>query len=456
MKILLFFIYILVAVFVLFFSFRRDKAKLSELNCENGDLTKKIICNYITPIFVFLVSLIAYSTIGLWDRVMDDVIGEYEFFVFMFSNIVGIICFAIGYRGNDSYLNSKKLNFNAFLPKLKFRRHIPTGELVIVVSFVIIVIINWELVRDMVTKFGSGESYLDYSIRGERTAFSGLIQAFTSYFQVFFLLLPFYRCYSRKRIGAIDVAIVLLYFAWAFFSGDRTTLILIVLMFAVLINERFKNFSLKFLIVVSVIGVLALVMLGHLRAYNSIDEMINMIQKYGIKALVNVSSSGEFRYTTGTLFNYVLSNDSISDYRFLSVYFTEILMWIPNFLFPERPLPLAEQYMLDFYPSAPKGTGHGWFILTDGYMAFGVIGIAVEMLLYGMFVKFIYKRYFENRQEAIHAFLYSYFLLYLFYSVRSSVMLSIKNYLINVFPVIIIYYIFRKSFKCEKGVSNEK
>ena len=108
--------------------------------------------------------------------------------------------------------------------------------------------------------------------------------------------------------------------------------------------------------------------------------------------------------------------------------------------------------MLDFYPNAQAGTGHGWFILTDGYMAFGVIGVVVEMLIFGWIVGKVYRNFFSNKENPVIAFLYAYFLLYIFYSVRSSMFLTIKNYIISVFPIILLYLIFNKSFeKANKG-----
>ena len=82
-------------------------------------------------------------------------------------------------------------------------------------------------------------------------------------------------------------------------------------------------------------------------------------------------------------------------------------------------------------------------------MAFGIVGVIIEMFLFGKLLSFVYSKCFKNKEGAIPAFLYAYLLLYVFYSVRSSVLLSIKNYLIGVLPVIIIYLIFRKSFKKE-------
>ena len=449
MKTFLFVFYLIGVFAVLLWCFKNNRRQISRKNESRNGSSGVFATNYITPIFVFSAAFIAYSSIGIFDRIGNEDVSLYDFFVFVVSNFVGLFFFVVGYGKNNSVTENNKLDLKSLFTNGDKTKGIRITGVVVFTTFLLVALLNFAFVKSLVVNFGSGESYLDYSIRDERTAFGGLIQALKSYFHVLFLLWPFYRCYSKKRIGILEAIIVLLYFSWAFFSGDRTTLILIVIMFAVLINDRFKNFSMKFLIIAAIVGVLGLVMLGHLRRYSSIGEMIEMIQRYGITALIDVTGSGEFKYTTGTLFNYIVAIDSVFDYSFFGVYIVELIMFVPTFIFPNRPLPLAEQYMLDFFPSAPKGTGHGWYILTTGYMAMGILGIALEMFVFGKLVRGVYAKFFEGKISAIHAFLYSYFLLYLFYSVRSSMILSVKNYIINVLPVILIYLLLKKSFDSE-------
>lgn len=428
----------------MFYYFRNKKlCKADIATMENGSEYTK---NHITPVLIFSMAFIAYSSIGMLDRTTDNTVDTATFFTFFLANFLGFICFLIGYGSDNTTVRKRKLT-NPFRVKWTPNKKITIGGTVILAAFLFFVIINIDVVTRMITDFGSGSSYLDYSIREERTAFSGLIQALEGYFSVFVLLLPFYRCYTKKKIGLLDIIIVLVYFSWALFSGDRTTLIVILLMAVVFINERYKNINMKLIVIAVVAGLFMLILLGHLRRYNSIGEMLNMLLTEDLSSLLSLKGIGEFKNTTGTMLNYIKSNSGPLDFQYFGVYIRELLVWIPAFLFPNRPLPWAEQYMLDFYPNAPAGTGHGWFILTDGYMAFGLLGIVVEMLIYGRLVKWSYKKFFEDKKDAVIAFLYSYFLLFIFYSVRSSMMLTIKNYLISVFPVILIYFIFKKSFR---------
>ena len=415
---------------------------------ESGNKTSGLeyVKNNITPVLVFSIAFIVYSSIGLFNRAIDDGVLTTTFLIFLLANFIGFVCFLAGY-GLDGSLVLKRKFSNPFQTKWNLNKKATLGGTAILALFVFFVALNWDVVFKMITDFGSGNSYVDYSIRQDRSAFGGLIQAFKSYFSVFVLLFPFYRAYTKKKIGLIDIAIVVIFFSWALFSGDRTTLIAVALMFVVFVNERVKNINMRLIVICVILGLFALVLLGHLRRYNSIGDMVKMLFSNDLSSLLSLQGIGEFNNTTGTLYNYVERNDSIFDFGYFYVYIREFIVWIPTFLFPGRPLPWAEQYMLDFYPNAPAGTGHGWYILTDGYMAFGLLGVAVEMLIYGALVKWAYKKFFEKKTDAIVAFLYSYFLLYIFYSVRSSMMLTIKNYIISVLPVILIYFIFKKSFR---------
>lgn len=187
------------------------------------------------------------------------------------------------------------------------------------------------------------------------------------------------------------------------------------------------------------------ILIGHLRRYNSIDDMLLLVKREGINELLQLDSSGEFKYTTQTLLDYIHSISSKKmNFNFGYTYVIELLMLIPTFIFPNRPKPLNEQYMNIFYPDAISGTGHAWFILTDGYMSFGIIGIAFEMLIYGKIIKLIYKKFFECNHTPIRDYLYSYFLLYVFYSIRSSMVLTLKNYIISIAPILVFLFLIKK------------
>lgn len=441
----IFYVVLVLTIYAFYYACNKKTCKIE------GDRVVSQVKNNITPVSVFSIAFMVYSSLGLFERATDQDEDFFKVFVFFLANFLGFVFFLIGYGTDKSIL--KKLSLRSFFKRnVSNKRKLKIGGAVVAALFIVFALLNLSTVTQMISGFGTGNSYVEYSIREERTALSGVMQAFRSYFFVFMLLFPFYRCYTKQKIGLIDIAIVAVIFSWSLFSGDRTNLVAILLMAAIIINERIKTISMKFIVLAVIFALFSLVLLGHLRRYNSITDMLNMLRTSDLSSLLSLKGVGEFKNTTGTLFNYIKRNESITDFGCFEIYFRELLVWIPTVLFPARPLPWAEQYMLDFFPNAPAGTGHGWYILTDGYMAFGLFGVAMEMLLYGALIKLVYTKFFEKKTDGVIAFLYAYFLLYVFYSVRSSAMLTIKNYIIAVLPVVLIYFIFKKFFRTDMGV----
>ncbi len=362
--------------------------------------------------------------------------STYELLVFALGCILGLGFFLIGYGYDVSPINSSESYFKGpahLSKKIKF------GELFLFLLFIIICFVFRNRLIKMIVNFGESDLYASYAIRAERTRITGVRSALASYFTLVFLSLPFYRSYKEKKIHALDIFIYVIVFVYAFLAGDRTNLVLAALLLAVLVNSRFFHLKVNFIIFAAILGTLVLVLVGHLRKYNNFESMWRMINNENLEELLSLTSSGEFKNTTGTMFSYIHAySNGKSFYNFGYIYLLDIIMYIPTFIFPSRPLPPQEQYMHEFFPSAASGTGHGWFILTDGYIAFGVIGIVIEMYSYGKLLKYTYRKYFENNKNPLTNYLYVYFLLYVFYSIRSSVMLSIKNYIIAVLPVLVI------------------
>lgn len=401
---------------------------------------------YITPVLVFSLSYSIYCIIGFSDHAFSSFYSIYDKIVFAFSFVIGLIFFLLGYGIDDSISNSIKKNTSSKITTNNiFNRKISIVELALWGIFFLSIILFRDKFFSRIVNFGTGASYLDYSIRMERTSSTGLLSALSSYFTLTILVLPFYRVWKFKKVHLLDVFIFVIISSYSFFSGDRTNLVLGAFLIIVLINNRYEKINISAIIIGFSISLFFFILIGHLRRYNSIDDMLLLVKREGIKELLQLDSSGEFKYTTQTLLDYIHSISSKKmNFNFGYTYIIELLMLIPTFIFPNRPKPLNEQYMNIFYPDAISGTGHAWFILTDGYMSFGIIGIAFEMLIYGKIIKLIYKKFFECNHTPIRDYLYSYFLLYVFYSIRSSMVLTLKNYIISIAPILVFLFLIKK------------
>ena len=157
-------------------------------------------------------------------------------------------------------------------------------------------------------------------------------------------------------------------------------------------------------------------------------------------SLYDVGASGEFSNTVETCFKYI----ELSSFNFGFSWLMEIFMFIPTFLWPGRPLPLPEQYVLTFFPDAPAGYGKGWFVLTDGYMAFGIFGVMLEMYYAGMVLALLYNYFMKRKDSYFLMLMYVFLLVFVFTMIRGSFLGFIKNYPLAILPLIIIHHIFGK------------
>lgn len=441
MTILVFYLFAFISIIVLYYTKSTNKVHtLVNSNFNNVKCYK----NNITPVFIFIIGLFAYSFIGLYDHVKANENSNIELVWFALVCIIGLISFLVGYGLDDSFLlstnHAKKLKRETLFRE----RQIDYIELLLLIGFVIFGIIFRDKLYEMVINFGRGNAYEDYYIRETRNEITGLSSALSTYFTLFILALPFYRSFKYRKIHIFDIFIYVIVFTYALLSGNRTNMIIIILMFAVLLNNRFFHMKFSYIIIGSIISLFLMILIGHLRKYNSFDKMLTMFTEEEVSNLLSIDSSGEFRNTTETCFTYIreiLLGNKFFDFGYS--YFIEIVMFIPTFIFPDRPLPLQEQYMLDYFPLAKSGTGYGWFIMNDGFITFGLLGVMIEMYIYGKVLKKLYKRFFDNNPNPVVNFLYVYLLLFIFYSVRSSFLLTIKNYLISIAPILIIMIIYK-------------
>lgn len=115
---------------------------------------------------------------------------------------------------------------------------------------------------------------------------------------------------------------------------------------------------------------------------------------------------------------------------------TDLLVWVPRLLYPNRPLPTSEQFVETFYPGVRDlGGGYGFFILQEGYWAFGVAGAFVFMFAFGWLLDGLYRvaRRFERYDLAVLLYAAVYADLVMA-SVRSGIVGSFKAAMLHAIP----------------------
>lgn len=426
----LFKLFVVISLILIVFFFKRKKKRIKG-------------ANYIDPMTIFTGGLFVYAFIGASDR-----IGLYENdlltpVLFYLSVIFGYISFSIAYintvKADKSPFEQNKVGFSIFPKSIKLS---DKESIAMLLFFVVIVTINISTFVDMIVNFGTGVAYADVALRGARTATSGPLALLESFFSLAMIGLPIYNMLRTGKVSLIDAFILFIYFVYSIVCGYRTTLVSICIALAVFYNFRIKKISLKTILVGGVVALFFLVVLGHLRAESSIEDMAAMFSSSD-KDLFNVENSGEFSNTVETCYTYI--ENSAFNYGYSWI--LEVLMYIPVFLWPDRPLPLPEQYMKIYFPSAPDGYGKGWFVLTDGYSAFGIFGVIIEMFIIGMVLAKLYNYFMKRKDSYFLMMIYVFFLVNIFIMIRGSFLSFVKNFTLSIIPLILIHFFFGKRRK---------
>ena len=399
--------------------------------------------NYIDPMTFFTGGLFVYSIVGAFD--WKQIESTTSLTIYVLTILLGYIAFSFGYlisvREEYSFDSRyKKISFSMKAGIIEGKT-VQVVDCLMILLLLLLIITNRNSFIQLFTKFGSGNSYVDSAIRADRTAFSGAQSLMESFFGLFMIAFPTYRIYKTSKITLIDLAVLLAYAVFSLASGYRSELVTIGIAVLVIINYRVKRLSFKELAIMGVTALLLLVSVGHLRRFSNIGQMIQMLKTEGL-SLFRLGSSGEFSNTTVTFFSYINAiKNGTRQFDIGLSWLTDIAMFIPTFLWRSRPLPLAEQYMKEFFPNAPEGTGHGWFVMNTGYMAFGIIGVIIELFVLGVVLAKVFNFFMKRKEDSLIMTMYVYLLLFVFTLARGSFIGAVKNYLLQVLPLIIVYYV---------------
>lgn len=102
-------------------------------------------------------------------------------------------------------------------------------------------------------------------------------------------------------------------------------------------------------------------------------------------AFVYTLTTGEFVVPFETFPQMIESVGSAVSPEFGMTYIRAPLQVIPQALFPGRPLPLANWYMQKFYGGGYDfNEGRAFFFLAEGYLNFGIVGVIMTALLWGI------------------------------------------------------------------------
>ena len=380
----------------------------------------------------FLIMLFSYGMSAYFINIENGTLNPNIELQFAAALIIGTMAFIIGYKmppfrlSNISFDKEKKENFSL--------------AITITLLAILFNIIDIEKIINIL-KFNPSP-YTETAYRASRSAESGPKAFFSEIglHLIFFSLLVY--GYNKKKIPFVGFGLIFIIAAYYFKGGSKGILIYAMCILLIYINYRVKQLNWIFISIVFILMMAIFSVFSHVRYVSDIGAMLEIgLQLIREDAFILLPVAfGEFTGPPGTLINIIQAIESnLNLYTYGKTWINELLVYIPYFIFPDRPLPTSELYMEIFMPNAPRGSGEGWFIISDGYWSFGQIGVFFIMFLYGLMLKFVYYYFTQNKDKsyALLVYPYIYFLLVIT-SVRTGFFGTMKLFLMY---MIIMYAI---------------
>lgn len=336
------------------------------------------------PIIVFSLLLTAYGFIAFLAAQLGSKFSQIVLEKYSIANFIALIAF---------YFGSK---FKFKLPKNNYNSIISNANLLQSLIFWAI-ILNMIFFENFIRLLSfAPDSYVDSAVRTSRSASSGPISFFKEISLILIINTAILFNFKNSKISISTVLIFGFICLFGLKAGGKSTLIICLLYLILFYHYEIKKISFLFLFFISLLLYPVFLMLNHVRSTSQISEMINLAVFY-IKEDFTILSPIAFGELTGppiTLMEIINRNIVSSEaLTFGLSWLNELLVFIPTFIYANRPLPSSEQYMKLFHPNALEGLGEGWFIVSDGYWAFGYFGVFILLFLYSIIISTLYSNF---------------------------------------------------------------
>jgi hypothetical protein len=282
-------------------------------------------------------------------------------------------------------------------------------------------------------------------LRMERTASSVVFEYLDATAMMLMISAVILASFVRKKLSILGFVVVALYTIPSIMAGQKTQVVYGALLIAMLVHYRIKPIRFGQAILLGVCLYVVATMINHVRKTADLSVMfsdgINLIRDD--PEILLPARNGELIGPPTSLLEVMkgINNGNLS-FSYGYTYLSEASTFIPRFLYPGRPLPLAEVYMESFYArEAVQGRGRAMFLLTDGYWAFGYAGVILEMLAFGWVVSFIYRVFRSNSHSAPVVLIYLNLIIPIIaLAIRGTLLGTIKGILMSFAPFAIMLF----------------
>ncbi len=207
---------------------------------------------------------------------------------------------------------------------------------------------------------------------------------------------------GRKHWGsrALALTVAFAYGLLTVMSGRKHIFLFLVALAAMYWHYRIRPMRARYVLPAVVVVYVFAAMFNHVRDTTNLVEMVEKGVGYIREdpSLLSPTKVGELSGVSSVLFDLIERIErGGAEYSWGGTYVSEILTWVPRFVWPDRPLPLSEKYMHDFYPEDyDKGYGRGLFMPVSGYWAFGPLGVGIDFFCYGAILGGVYRLFRAN------------------------------------------------------------
>lgn len=319
----------------------------------------------------------------------------YALFITALSNIVFYITYLFSF-------NSNKANRNVFIKTLD------KANFKLASIFVFLIGLSGFLI--LVKLFGGFRSFLlaGYGVTEKLSENPAFATAIPVLFVSSFIMLATAHKYSSKKWFVISIGLFSALIILNLLLGRRAEIASWGLAGALYYCTLFKYIKFKKIFPLIIIGFLLLNFIGIVRQaqFDSFNAMFERVQEK--QASLNDNSDGLFYTLVDGQFAVpyevlpvLMEFDEKVEYKYGSTLLEGAALWVPRFIWPEKPYGLASWYYRTFYdPSAPPNEGRQFFFLAEGYLNFGLFGVLLWAFLSGAFWKWISRwLYFDKSSK---------------------------------------------------------
>ncbi len=203
----------------------------------------------------------------------------------------------------------------------------------------------------------------------------------------------------RYSIRRTKKDLLLFLFSWIIviimqlLMGNRGMIMYIILTTLIYVHFAINPLKVKTIALISIVAFLALNIFGHARTSNY-ESFSDFIEKTTSAIESSTAENNEGFFYTLTVGEFVIPFETLPQMiRTVGIeetpwfgisYLRSPLYLIPSAIFTDRPLPLANWYMQEYYGGGyGLNEGRQFFFLSEAYINFGPIGIVLISLLWG-------------------------------------------------------------------------